>query len=141
SIREEEQRRALAGVNSPFAGLLGPQPNALARTGALAAIFGNGKRAAFPATNDGLVNRLVMFNGLAPGKKLALEKKLKMLEQTRLTLPNGDVRIIPILHNGYILGGGRTGLDCSSFVSAVLPPEVRKGAFTTLDFRQMWYFR
>jgi hypothetical protein len=155
SIREEAERNRALGAGNPFAGLLAPGGGsaALAKTETLREIFGAegersaasaGSRGAAPAraaTNEALMNRLVMFNGLLQGERAQLLKRLKLAEQANLSLADGRSVSIPILHNGYIFGGGATGLDCSSFVSSALPPEIRKGRFTTLDFRQMWVYR
>src|SRR5690606_34281342 len=66
--------------------------------------------------------------------------RLKLAETKKVVLSNGRTVALPLLHNGYFFGGGRTAVDCSSFVSRVLPPEVRRGSFTTLDFRMMWLY-
>ncbi|MGZ3697218.1 MAG: hypothetical protein ACXWPM_10395 [Bdellovibrionota bacterium] len=88
-------------------------------------------------TNDALVNRLILFNGLPPDARQQLFNQLRLTENANLKLATGVQVNIPILHNGYIFGG----LDCSSFVSSLLPADVRKGSFTTLDFRAMWVYR
>ena len=137
AIEREETRRKTLGEVSPFAGLLAPETgNPLARNQELSELFGNPA----PLSQDALVERLVMFSGMDSQDQTKILSRLKLAEITTLTLKNGQKRRIPILHNGYILGASSTGLDCSSLVTAALPPEIRKARFTTLDFRAMWIY-
>ncbi len=141
-IRDASASPASLGALVPFAGLSGPRaPTALARSAALAEIFGADPALQSAATADGLVNRLIQLNGLPPGQRAALFQRLKLAERAKLKLPSGQITTVEILHNGYIFGDSATGMDCSSFVSSALPTEVRKGRLTTLDFRTMWMFK
>ena len=72
-----------------------------------------------------------MLGGLPADRQAATVAQLKLVEHPTLTLPNGGKARLDLLHNGYLLGGGETAVDCSSFVSAWLPADVRKGRFTT----------
>ncbi len=91
-----------------------------------------------PVSTDALADRNIMLAGLPNDEKSKVVKSLKLVENVKLTLPDGRVQNVPLLHNGYILGAAKTGTDCSSLVSGSLSPFVRQSRFTTLDFRQMW---
>ncbi|OFZ76682.1 MAG: hypothetical protein A3K03_12920 [Bdellovibrionales bacterium RIFOXYD1_FULL_44_7] len=139
-IARDEQAKG-ASATSPFMGLMTPPgSNPFAKTKALSDIFGSGMSPAATSA-DGLVNRMIMLNGLPKDKLDQMMARLAFLEKPTLTLNNGTTATIPLLHNGYILGGGATGLDCSLFVSSALPVEVRRGSFTTLDFRAIWIYK
>jgi hypothetical protein len=135
-----EEQAKTAGNNPVLNFLLSPSKteNPLAFSNELAELLG---RKPAPTSHDGLTQRLMLLNGLPPEKKKAAQKKMKLSEPSRFTLKNQGTVEIPLLHNGYFLGGGTTGLDCSSFVSAALPVDIRKGRFTTWDFRTMWAYR
>ncbi len=139
AFQGEMNRQSLIGATSALNGLLAPpEANPLARTPELSEIFGN------PGSilnSENLVNRLVLFNGLSPRDKAELLKRIKLSETMDLTLEDGKKRKINLLHNGYYLGGGTTGTDCSQLASSALPVEIRKGRFTTLDLRAMWIYR
>lgn len=125
---------------SPLGSLLSgaPIPNPLARTPELTDLFGADLPKNQPATADALVDRLIMLAGLPEDQRRRALSKLRLLETPTLTLPTGAKVKLDLPHNGYWLGGGKTGVDCSSFVSAALPADLRKGAFTTLDYMAMW---
>jgi hypothetical protein len=142
-IAREKERAPLAGENPVMNFLLLPDKtrNPLSQSSDLELLFGKSRDAAAATTADGLAQRLVLLQGLdSSARKRALEQ-LQLSEPISFTLPSGQSVEIPLLHNGYILGGGKTGLDCSSFVSAALPADIRKGTFTTWDFRTMWAYR
>jgi hypothetical protein len=141
---QDDQQRKLAEESSPFAGInLNPGDilNPLAKTRALADVFGATLSTKQATTPDALTNRLVMLNGLPTGEREQVLGKLKLAESPTIKLQDGQSTQIPILHNGYILGAGITGTDCSAFMSSALPADVRKGRFTTLDFRTIWIYR
>lgn len=141
AIDQELNRGRTLGSNSPFSGLLGPNEaaNPLARSAALSEIFDTALAKDEKATtNDALTDRILMFNGLPASKQKQLARKLRLFEPTTLKLPTGETRTLNILHNGYIFGGMSSGTDCSQFVSAALPSEVRKSRFNTLDFKRMY---
>lgn len=141
AIHDDQQAGNPLGADSPFAGLLGAKDaNPLAKSTALAAIFGPQMAPANAATNDSLINRMVMLSGLPDNSRAQTLRQLKLLEHPTFTLAGGTQVTLDLLHNGYILGGGPTAVDCSSFVSSVLPADVRRGRFTTLDFRAMWIY-
>jgi hypothetical protein len=94
-----------------------------------------------PISTDALADRNIMLAGLSPAERANVAKSLKLVELVHLTLPDGRKTTLPLLHNGYILGNAKTGLDCSSLVSAALSPVMRQNNFTTLDFRMMWLLR
>ena len=141
--RAEENRAALAGENPILNFLLqaDKSANPLARSAEIENLLGRNSMSSAATSQDGLNQRLIMLGGLDPQKRREVAKGLKLSEPLNITLQDGSKVDIPLLHNGYILGGGRTGLDCSSFVSAALPPDIRKGRFTTWDFRTMWVYR
>lgn len=138
AIQEDKERRNVLGDQSPFAQLMGTDSaNPLAKSAALADIFG-AVQPASATSNDALVNRLLMLNGLSQEQQAQLVARLNLVENRLVRLESGATKTIPVLHNGYIFGAGKTGLDCSSFVSSVLPPDVRKGRFTTFDMYSMY---
>jgi len=116
----------------------------LSRSTSLANLFGTSKSglggASNPTSNEALTNRMVLYGGLTDADRRAIDKKLKLLERKQIPARKGTI-VIPILHNGYLLGAGKTGIDCSSLVSQSLPLSIRKGHLTTLDFRTIWVFR
>lgn len=142
AIEEDEQREKTLGAISPFKSVLSPQAiaNPLAKSAALADIFGTELPPGKATAVDTLVNKLVMMGGLTQPEKKQARKVLHFAESPVLALPSGRSYPLTIVHNGYILGGGKTGIDCSSFVSSVLPAEIRKSQFTTLDFATMWNY-
>ncbi len=93
------------------------------------------------SASERLTQRIVLLNGLPAAQRNQTLRRLNLAEPTRLTLPGGEVREVSILHNGYIMGGGKTGLDCSSLVSSTLPEDVRNARLTTLDLRSIWVYR
>jgi len=135
-----EENAKIAGNNPMLNFLLSPSKgeNPLALSKELAELLG---RKPAPTSHDGLTQRLILLNGLPPEPKKAAQKKLKLSERLRFSIPKSGTVELPLLHNGYLLGGGDTGLDCSSFISAALPADIRKGRFTTWDFRTMWSYR
>jgi hypothetical protein len=134
------ERAKLTGNNPLLEFLLKPakDTNPLARSAELAELFGKNPS---PTSHDGLTQRLILLEGLGEVERKEAQKKLKLSEPLQLSLKDGKSVKIPLLHNGYLLGGGSSGLDCSSFVSAALPTDIRKGRFTTWDFRTMWVYR
>ncbi len=147
-IQDAVSQQNSMGAGSSLFGLTSPKgQNPLARSADLSELFGEqlpGEGLAATAsanTQDALVDRLVMLNGLPQGALQQALKSLKLAETPELTLENGQKKKVPILHNGYIFGGSMSGTDCSAFVSTALPPDLRKGRFTTLDFTTMWIFR
>jgi hypothetical protein len=142
ALKDDQERANSFGSQSPFAGFAGiADAHPLARSAALSEIFGAKMPTRNATTPDALVDRLLMFNGLPAPMQAAALANLRLAEQTRFTMPNGKTQTLAILHNGYIFGGGATALDCSSFVSSILPADARKGRFTTLDFRTIWMYR
>ena len=129
----------LAGT--PLQGLLDAK-GPLGSLGApdLTQLFGS-EEGMSPNSNEALINRVALHEGLPVDVRSSLDPKLKLFEKTSLKLKNGSVVKLNILHNGYILGGSITGLDCSSLVTRVLPEEVRKTRFTTLDLLAIWLYR
>lgn len=133
--------------------------NPIAKTASLADLFGqrlpvsdptavpnarepaSDKRPISAVSTDAQVDRLALFYGLPPGQREAIMSQLNLVENPSLTLRDGRKVQVPLLHNGYILGAGKTAVDCSSFVSALLDVDARKTRFTTLDFRSMWLYR
>lgn len=168
AIRDDQraqERSGLLGSNSPLSGLLGfggpKNGDPLSKNPALADIFGgtpkDSEKAEAGATagpprrpashpgpgatsNDALTNRIVMLNGLPDEERERALEKLKLLEASKFTLRGGKQITVSLPHNGYMLGGGATAVDCSSFVSSLLPADLRKSRFTTLDFRSMWIY-
>ncbi len=147
AVQDEKAQQKALDDNSPFGSLFAqngaPGATASPATKLLAEMLGvTSSGHPTPATtNDALVNRLVLFNGLPADQAAATFGKLRLAENARIKLPDGSEKTVPILHNGYILGASATGMDCSSFVSSLLPADVRKGRFTTLDFQVMWTYR
>jgi len=137
--QQEEERARLAGGQPDMGFLLTPKKgeNPLARSDELIDLLG--KKPA-PTSPDGLTQRLVLLNGLPSKEKETTQKRLKLSEPLKLALQNGRSLEIELLHNGYRLGGDPSSLACSSFVSAALPTDIRKGTFTTWDFRTMWTY-
>ncbi|MEK6706166.1 MAG: hypothetical protein AABZ06_10285 [Bdellovibrionota bacterium] len=92
-----------------------------------------------PNGQDALANKFMMLAGLpSKQKRDAAFKNLQLAEKREITMADGSSRVVTLIHNGYMLGDAKTAVDCSKFVSAVLPADIRKGAFTTMDFRAMW---
>jgi hypothetical protein len=89
-------------------------------------------------TPDALTDRMVLLNALSPEERARMLKQLHLVETPTLTGKNGKAEKITVPHNGYWLGGSRTGTDCSGLASQSLPAEVRKLRFTTLDFRTLY---
>ncbi len=140
TLSEELERKKALGDNSPFADLLSGR-NPLAASRGLASVFGEKADKSDATTNDALLDRLVMLNGLGQEKLDKILKQLKLVDKPTLKLATGAQKSVTLLHNGYILGGGASTTDCSAFASAALPADIRKGKFTTLDFRMMWFYR
>lgn len=142
-LGELEKERAESEAlkqNSPFSNLLGGGAGSMSNSGrrALEDIFKQSEGDDQANTNDALVNRLLMFNGLSPEQQRAALSKINLKDRVKLKLKNGKQADFDLLHNGYIFGGSKTSLDCSSFVSSILPPDARKGRFTTMDFLAIW---
>jgi hypothetical protein len=93
-----------------------------------------------PQSNSALVDRIKMYLALPPEKQKLLSQELGLLEPTPITIKSGQAQHVDLLHNGYLLSGLKTGYDCSSFVSSILPPDLRRTSFTSLDFRNMWIY-
>jgi hypothetical protein len=87
---------------------------------------------------DALTDRMVLLNALPTAKRQQILKTLKLVETPSLKLKSGETVQIAVPHNGYWLGGSKTGTDCSGLASAALPADVRKLRFTTLDFRALY---
>lgn len=138
-LAEQQQNQQLAAV-LPFENLLNPSAgdNPLARTKALADIFSGLDGTNTANTNDALIDRMLMFSGLPKEEQGRIFASLRLAENRELKLKDGTRAQLPVLHNGYIFGAGSSSMDCSSFVSSILPDEARKGQFTTLDFRAMY---
>jgi hypothetical protein len=136
----QQQAFNAQSLMSLFGASAGKGPNGETER-ALAELIGTSGDAATAGTNDGLVSRLLMLNGLTARERDAALAQLKLVENRQLTLQNGQVLTVNLVHNGYLFGGGKSAMDCSSFVSSILPAEVRKGAFTTADFRAMWVYQ
>jgi hypothetical protein len=154
AIGEEQARKQAFDDSSPFGSLfarslapsdklkalgqfLGVEPNRTpAQTGGVA----DALSAPAASSNEGLMNRLLLLNGLPLAERAAAFRNMKLANTVTLQLPDGGRREIPLLHNGYIFGGDGSATDCSSFVSSILPTDIRKGRFTTLDFRTMWVY-
>ncbi|MCM2279423.1 MAG: hypothetical protein NDJ89_15215 [Oligoflexia bacterium] len=143
SIERERRSEQTLEANSPFGQFLkGQLPNPLARTRELAEVFGGKTLTPTQAAGpEGLSNRYVMFAGLPPQQKEQTLSKLKLVELPQLAQRAGGAKTIPLLHNGYYLGGGATSVDCSSFVSSLLPADARKTRYTTLDLMAIWKYR
>ncbi|OFZ21978.1 MAG: hypothetical protein A2X94_16100 [Bdellovibrionales bacterium GWB1_55_8] len=129
AAREIVKESLASGDTSKNAG------SALTKNAALNDLF-SGSYAA--TSQDALLDRLIMMNGLDEADRQSALARLRLLEKQKLRLANGKSKIVPILHNGYIFGAGKSGTDCSSFVSSALPVDIRKGNFTTLDLQAMW---
>lgn len=91
-------------------------------------------------TEEALAQRAAKYFGLPDEDREGLLKRLALAEEVILNLKDGKKESLPILHNGYIWGGGDSGLDCSSFVSSLLPTDVRRSRYTTYDFYAMFQF-
>jgi hypothetical protein len=95
-----------------------------------------------PTSEDGLINRMIMFGGLDKPAQKEAQKSLGLVYYPKVKLAGGATAEIPLLHNGYILGANsKTALDCSSFISEMLSASGRKMRLTTLDFLQIWRFQ
>jgi len=117
-----------------------PYQNPFAKTPALATLFGNDEASLAGNSQQNLANRILDYNGLPAAQQAQFASQLQLAEKSTFTLPNGESQTINILHNGYIFGAGKTGIDCSSFVSSIIDSAGRKSLFTTLDFYQMWNY-
>ncbi|MBI3535839.1 MAG: hypothetical protein HY072_10195 [Deltaproteobacteria bacterium] len=138
AFQKEINQQSYLGATMAFKELFSPPSgNPLSRTPELSEIFNNPSL----LKSENLVNRLILFHGLPKQEQDLLLKKLKLVEFLDLVLENGTKKKISLLHNGYFLGGGLTGTDCSLLASSALPVEMRKGKFTSLDFRAMWIYR
>lgn len=119
-------------------------PNALSTVKNMLGLGGSDvKSDSIPAkanSNDGLVNRQILFHGLPQDQANQVAAKLHFAEPLQVPFGEGKTQAIKLLHNGYLFGSLKTGMDCSSFVSSLLPADVRKTKFTTLDFRVMWLY-
>lgn len=155
ALQREKDGQSLYGEDSPFGGLAGPAGAIGAKASQLVAdllgyapkkpgstLGSDTSTTETPAatSNEALVNRTALLQGLAPAEKATTLAKLRLLERPVFNRPGAAPREIPLLHNGYIFGGSSTGTDCSAFVTASLPVDMRKGRFTTLDFRSMWLY-
>jgi len=105
-------------------------------------LFSNDKmRELFSKLNreqDSVIDRLLLFNGLLERERDALLQRLFLAENVRVALPNGQSKLIPLLHNGYLNATGKSDLDCPTFVAATLSPKFRKANLTTMDLRGIW---
>lgn len=117
---------------------------ALSRTTGLNEVFGgfdpSKGEPKLASPQDALVNRVLMLSGLPEKQKREAMKKLRLVEPVKFRLPGGKSAQVPIVHNGYIWGGGKTGVDCSSFVSSLVSPQLNESRFTTFDFAAMWEY-
>lgn len=108
--------------------------------GLLAELFESSQNLKKKNTPDALVDRILFFNGLSPAEQQKVIVELRLAEKQTVVSKDGKSTEIPLLHNGYVFGSTKKGIDCSSFVSSVLPSDVRKGRLTTLDFYSMWEY-
>ncbi|HCM39346.1 MAG: hypothetical protein A2X97_01690 [Bdellovibrionales bacterium GWA1_52_35] len=122
--------------------LLNDSQNGTAENGKANPLLSNEKlRELFSRANkeqDSVIDRLLMFNGLLESERTALLQKLFLAENVRVALPNGQTKLIPLLHNGYLNATGKSDLDCPTFVAATLSPKFRKANLTTMDLRGIW---
>ncbi len=89
-------------------------------------------------SGDALTDRMVLLNALPEQEREKALARLHLVETPTLSMKDGSKEKITIPHNGYWLGGSKTGTDCSGFASQSLPAEVRQMRFTTLDFRTLY---
>ena len=142
-IAQEDMKKAEANPFTAFGPILSPA-GALAKTASLNDVFNAFDTAAKTAkptsSQDNLTNRILMLAGLPPDQQAQAMRQLRLAEPIRLTLPDGKYKSMTVLHNGYVWGGGKTGVDCSSFVSSLLPGNGSNSKYTTFDFWAMWFF-
>lgn len=144
-VKVADAQRAVTFLPSTPGALLGMPPaltaiNPLARTPELANLFPFPDDPKTPpsrvaSSNDGLVDRIVMFNGLPESERAKILPNLQFVERAQFKTRSGKTAAIPILHNGYIFGK----MDCSSFVSQVLFGDARSTRLTTMDFKGIWF--
>ncbi len=96
-----------------------------------------------PPTNNASeqVNKIAGLNLLPPEEQKLIISKLKLAEKKTVTLNTGESISMLLLHAGYILGGGKSAVDCSSFVSMVMPNNFSNARLTTLDLLAIWKYR
>lgn len=128
----------LASIPNPLSRSAIGASTATGKKAELGELFGARQPLAKATTEDALVNRQIFYSGLPLTTREKITERLTLLERPTLVLANGEKKSVPLLHNGYILGGGDSAVDCSSFVSSLLPTGIRKTSYTTLDFRAMY---
>lgn len=134
------KEKAIQAVQ-PFSGLFSPKKDhPLAKADAFKEIFGETKPLESASTADALVNRTMMLASLPEAKRNEILEKLNLVESVSVQLPNGKKDDLKFLHTGYVFGGGKTAIDCSSFVSSLLPIDLRKSNLTTMDFYGIYSF-
>lgn len=144
-LDSERTKAQLARATHPFAQLLTPESlldeKRISRK--IAQKMKDQPILASATSKEALANRMILFHSLkedGPDSKANVAQKLRLLEPVHLTGANGKQTEVLVPHNGYIIGAGKSGIDCSSLASAALPPEVRKGVLTTLDMKQIWVY-
>lgn len=134
---EEEKRKTFL----PFPGIPDLEKlNPLARSKELAELFGKDPLTSQPNSPQALIQRLILFGGLTDIEREKIYRELKLAEYREVILKNGETEKIPILHNGYLLGGGENALDCSRFVASLLPGEASVGFLTTLLLKEVYEY-
>lgn len=108
--------------------------------------FGSSGQQHDPQTDEGLVDRIVMLNGLKDPDKEKTFQKLKLSKEVELKAGKGGTKKVALLHNGPNGHQGSAAADqgsieCSEFVSSLLPAASRKTGFNSLDLRAMWIYR
>jgi len=96
-----------------------------------------------PASNSASahINQLLGLALLPEKERAYIESQLRLAEKRQVTLNSGETVSVLIIHAGYLLGGGKTAMDCSSFVSNVLPTNFSKARLTTLDLLAIWKYQ
>jgi hypothetical protein len=92
------------------------------------------------ATQDALVDRVIFYSGLPEEERKRLAARLKLAAESVFTGKDGRRRKLLLLHGGS-MSVGQSGIECSKFVSHALPADLRRGSFTTLDFRLIYELR
>jgi len=108
---------------SDLAGLRAQAPATSARLGSSS-----------PDSADSAIERQVLLEALPKNVQSKVIHELKLVERPR-TL--GSSLPVPLVHNGYWLGGAKSGTDCSGFLTQSLPEELRELRLTTLDLKAL----
>lgn len=139
SVLAQEQTEESLNQIAAFKGFLDPtKANPLGRTQGLQEIFGKTPLLDRPGSQEALLQRLIMYEGLPDQEKDEIRKRLNFIETPELELSNGSKVKLEYLHNGYVWGGGKTGQDCSQLASSTLPDGLNRSNFTSLEFYMMW---